>query len=286
MHPSFDQFVAALRDPALRAQIGLSISDADADALVTRQDWANDYYYKWLAMFPAAVAAAAAAPAAERAPEPVAMSAFAQTTAASPAAPPATGFAASPPAGVYGAPPQSATRTAAPSTWQMGPAAPRIPSRAKVPLIVGGALVALVVLAVVGVNVYSGVVASSVGRAPLSAASHAPTDATDTSDDVPADTHGLTAREYRYVEVIIESENSTIPILVSKGMTDAKLRTLTDQLIVQSDPACSQSAQLSGGFDNAAFRASFIAGYVATTKVSSEAAGKVFDALAVYCHSA
>jgi len=64
MHPSFEQFVAALRDPAQRPGIGLSISDADATTLLTRADWAQDYYSRWIALFPAAAVAPTPAPAA------------------------------------------------------------------------------------------------------------------------------------------------------------------------------------------------------------------------------
>ena len=108
---------------------------------------------------------------------------------------------------------------------------------------------------------------------------------TGTADDVPGDTHGLTAREYRLMEVIVESENSTIPALVAQGLTDVRLRSLTDQVLAQSGPGCAQAAKVAGGFDNTTFKASFIAGYIATAKVTPDAAGKVYDALAVYCTS-
>ncbi|MES1170485.1 MAG: hypothetical protein ABUL47_07345, partial [Leifsonia sp.] len=57
MHPSFEQFVAALRDPAQRPGIGLAISDQDAAALLTNASWANDYYARWIELFPPATPA-------------------------------------------------------------------------------------------------------------------------------------------------------------------------------------------------------------------------------------
>jgi hypothetical protein len=52
MHPSFEQFDAALRTPERRAAIRLTITDADAASLLTRDDWAHEYYSQWVGMFP------------------------------------------------------------------------------------------------------------------------------------------------------------------------------------------------------------------------------------------
>ena len=55
MHPSFEQFDAALRTPERRAAIRLTITDADATSLLTRDDWVHEYYSQWIGMFPPAV---------------------------------------------------------------------------------------------------------------------------------------------------------------------------------------------------------------------------------------
>lgn len=133
MHPSFEQFVAALRDPSQRPAIGLVIGDADAASLLTNQDWAMDYFHKWLALFPAATAAT-------------------QPTAA---------FAAPEPAPVLTPAPQAApesVRTPAPAI-SSAPAvsnvpeasAPATPRGSRVPLLVVGTVLGAVVLAVLAV---------------------------------------------------------------------------------------------------------------------------------------
>ena len=60
MHPSFEQFVSALQEPEQRAAIRLAISDSDAAALLTRDDWIREYYAQWIALFPAENPASAA----------------------------------------------------------------------------------------------------------------------------------------------------------------------------------------------------------------------------------
>jgi hypothetical protein len=244
MHPSFEQFVSALRDPAQRVSIGLSISDADAAALLTSQEWATDYYHQWLAMFPAAGQTATHAP-------------------------------------DFGPPPQAfAPQNAAPfsmSTTQLGSAS-RVPSGLKRLLIIGGSALGAVLLIVIGVSVYSGVVANSAAHHPV-AGSTTPASAA----PLPADLHGLSAREYPLLEAVFESEDRTIPGMAAQGMTDDRLRTLTDTLVTQAQKACDVAAHQQNGFDNPTYKSSFIAGYVATAKVTPEKAGIVYDAIVDYC---
>ena len=70
MHPSFEQFVAALRAPEQRGSIRLAISDEDAASLMSRDDWARDYYAQWIGMFPAEPAETVTAVPASAAPPP------------------------------------------------------------------------------------------------------------------------------------------------------------------------------------------------------------------------
>lgn len=240
MHPSFEQFLGALRDPSQRAAIGLSIDDADAAALLTREDWATDYYDRWLALFPATTAPAAA-----------------------------TDFG--PPPGAY--PPQNAA-----STTELGRTA-EMPSGVKRLLIIGGSLIGAVLLVVIGVSVYSGVMAASVSH--HTAAAGATTAAP--ASPLPDDLHGLSAREYPLIESVFESEDRTIPGMVAQGMTDDRVRALADTIVPEADTACSTTAKLQGGFDDPTYKSSFIAGYVATSKVTPDKAAKVYDAIETYC---
>lgn len=247
MHPSYEQFVAALHDPSQRAAIGLSISDPEAAALLTRQDWATDYYHQWLAMFPAAGAA-----------NPVAVPG---------------------PTSDFG-PPPSAGPTVAPfatTTTQFGAPA-RVPSGVRRLLIIGGSAIGAVLLVVVGISVYSGITAASashhVAAGSTRSASAAP---------LPDDLHGLSAREYPLIEAVFESDDRTIPGMAAQGMTDDRLRSLADTIVPQADTACKVAAKLPKGFDDPSYRSSFVAGYVSTSKVSTDKADKVYDAIADYC---
>ncbi len=262
MHPRFEEFVAALRDPALRAPIGLSIGDADAAALLTRYDWATDYYDRWLAMFPVATAASAESP---RVPEPVSVSAFAVAS-----------------ADPFGPPPVLNAPVATPE-WEVAPAASRIPTSARSLIIVAGSLLVAVVLVVTALNVWSSVFRSAVASRP--AAVRSSTTATTVADDVPADTHGLTDREYRLMEVIFESEKHTIPAATAAGMSDSRLRSLTDTVNAEAGKTCASTASISDGFDNPVYRASFIAGYTVSAKVGPDVAATVYQAISHYCAS-
>jgi hypothetical protein len=259
MHPSFEQFVSALRDPSQRAAIGLTISDADAASLLTRQEWATDYYHQWLAMFPAAATPVAAA----------------ESAVAQPPAP--ADFGPPPQSG----PPQfSATPIDAPTTQLGSPA--RMPSRLKGLLIIGGSVVGAAVLVAVGIGVYSGVMAGSTSHRPV-AGSSTSASASASAAPLPADLHGLSARAYPLMEAVFESEDRTIPEMVAAGMSDDRLRSLADTVVPEADTACKVAAKLPKGFDDPSYRSSFIAGYISTSKVSSDKASKVFDAIADYC---
>lgn len=240
VHPSFEQFVAALRDPSQRASIGLSISDSDAASLLTRQDWATDYYHQWLALFPAAGQAPAAV-------------------------------------ADFGPPPRVAAPQPYADLTQFGSPA-RVPSGLKRLLIIGGSAVGAVLLVVVGVSAYSAVVAGSVSHhsvaGSVTSASAAP---------LPDDLHGLSAREYPLMEAVFESEDRTIPGMAAQGMTDDKLRTLTNTIVPEAERACTDTAKLQNGFDNPSYKASFIAGYISTSKVTPDKAAKVYQAIAEYC---
>ncbi|MEO6116096.1 MAG: hypothetical protein ABIP33_06905 [Pseudolysinimonas sp.] len=260
VHPSFDEFVAALRDPSLRASIGLSIGDDDAAALLTRHEWANDYYHQWLALFPAATAPAAAPPVAAAPP---------------PAAAPASDFGPPPqlaPASQFSTPPN-----------QFAPAASGMSSGLKRLLIIGGSVIGAVLLVVVGVSVYSGVVINAASHHPVTAGSSPSASAS--TPALPADLHGLSAREYPLLEAVFESEDRTIPDMVTQGMTEDRLRSLADTVVPQAERACTNTANLQGGFNNPTYKASFIAGYIATSKVTPDKAAKVYDAIVQYCVS-
>ena len=96
--PSYDAFRQALVDPALRAQIGLVISDPDAQSLAGNEEWARNYFDAWIAMAPAA----SAAPAASEAPT----EAFAAAAPAQPFGAPAEPYAATQPYAAAPAQPQ------------------------------------------------------------------------------------------------------------------------------------------------------------------------------------
>jgi hypothetical protein len=242
VHPSFEQFVAALRDPSLRASIGLTISDGDAASLLTRQDWATDYYHQWLALFPAAKHAPAAA-------------------------------------ADFGPPPQIAAPPPYADLTQFGSAA-RVPSGVKRLLIIGGSVVGAVLLVVVGVSAYAAVKAGSVSHHAVAGSSAS---ASASAAPLPDDLHGLSAREYPLMEAVFESEDRTIPGMVAQGMTDDKLGSLRDTIVPEAERACTEATRLRNGFDDPTYKASFIAGYVSTSKVTPDKAAKVYDAIAAYC---
>jgi len=277
MHPSFEQFVSALRDPSQRASIGLTISDADAAALLTRQDWATDYYHQWLAMFPTAAAEAQSA-AASATPPAGSADAFGPPPGAAPSSGAPYGaqqYGAQPyGAQPYGAQPYGAAQYGA--ATQLGSAS-RVPSGLKRLLIIGGSVIGAVLLIVVGVAVYSGIVAGSTSHPVV----HTSTSAA--AAPLPADLHGLSAREYPVIESVFESENRTIPEMVSQGMTDDRIRALADTVLPAADKACTQAKSTQDGFDDPKFKESFIDGYVSTSKATRDAAGKVYDAIVAYC---
>lgn len=102
---------------------------------------------------------------------------------------------------------------------------------------------------------------------------------------MPADTHGLTDREYRLMEVVFESEKHTIPAVTAAGMSDSRLRSLADTVNTEAGKACARTASISDGFDNSVYRASFIAGYMASAKVGPGVAATMYEAISHYCAS-
>jgi hypothetical protein len=281
MHPSFEQFVAALRDPSLRAGIGLVVDDADAAALLTRQDWASDYYHKWLALFPVAAAAAAAPPA---------------------AAPPATAPPAPSPAVVLTPPP-------APTTWQTAPAASRVPSRAKVPLVIAASVLGVLLLTAGAVGVYTGLISTtpvaqhssvssgsssgtssgtSTGSSAGSTAGTGPSAPATTAAQNPAvgsDTHGLTPEEYQLMDAAAAPSGHSIEEEIAHGLSDAQLRSEADLFETQIKSTCTAAAAYPQGIENATFKASFIAGYAVQVHITTEQATAVYTALVNYCLS-
>lgn len=254
--PTFDQFVAALRDPTLRGQIGLVIDDADAATLLSRQDWANDYYTKWLSLFPAAAAAAAASPASVPPSVPVSAGVFDSPTTAPDYGPP-------------------------PVVWATPEAASRTPSAAKVALIVVGSVVAACVLVAVGVGALRQFVLTDAGTTPATRSTTSAASPSATADAISF--HGLTGTEYAVFEAVLIPQGHSLEEAVENGATDAQLRSTFDKLSVGFTTACAQSKSVPSGFENASFRHSFIAGYESTQKVTDEQAGAVYDALGDYC---
>jgi hypothetical protein len=108
--PSYEEFRQALADPARRAQIGLVITDNDAQSLAGNEEWARNYFDSWIAMAaPAPTAVMPEAPQAPATPSPFSSAPTEQFSApAAPAAPAApfgqpAGYA---PAGYQAAPQQ------------------------------------------------------------------------------------------------------------------------------------------------------------------------------------
>ena len=258
MHPSFEQFVAALRDPQLRSAIGLVIGDTDANALLTRQDWAADYYHKWLALFPIA-AAMPVDPATAPAAEPVAASVFPARASTVTVAPPAEAH----------------------TSWAKKP----IPRWSRVPLIILGSLVGSVMLVGYLLGQYHNAVDAAATSRPLIAHSTPVPSSSATDVAVPVGKYGLTGPEYELLDAVLVSENHSVDELVARGTTDAELRALADQVAAKTTKTCTDGKSLPDGFENATFKASFIAGYVVSAKVAPDQAARVFSALATYCLS-
>jgi hypothetical protein len=201
-----------------------------------------------------------------------------------PAAPAAAAFA-TPASSPFGPPPSAAATQASPyaaadtSDW----AAPRRRSTSPARIAV------IAVLTLVALSIVAGVVneVAAVTRAPVAAKTPVVTSPTPSTpvDALPADLHGLTAREYPLMESIFESQSTTIPTRAAQGMTDDQLRAATDRLIPIAETACAQAAKQANGFDDPGYKSSFVAGYVSTSKVTPEKAALVYDAIEQYCLS-
>jgi hypothetical protein len=262
MHPSFDQFVVALRDPAQRAGIGLSISDDDASTLLTNANWANDYYARWIALFPPAVVAPAAV-----------------APAFTPPAPPA-------PAPSPFGPPPTAVATQAPAVAMADTPAPnprrRLPAPARIAIIT--------VLGLVALSIVAGLIGevAAVTRTPTAAKTHAavtpasPGASAGVQND-PVVFHGLRQTEYNLLEAVLAPQGHSLEEAVSQGADDAHLQLLATNALSAMAKTCTDGEALDQGFDNAAFRASFIAAYESAQKSTSAQATKVYDTLAAYC---
>jgi len=278
MHPSFEQFVAALRDPAQRPGIGLAINDDDASALLTNANWANDYYTRWIAMFPAA--AAAPVPAAALAAAPFATAA----TAAAPFA--AAPFAAAPAASPFGPPPSAAGGSAFAGASDGTPAwAVTPPRRSTSParLVIIGVLT-LVTLSIIGgvINEVVSVTHTPVAaRTPVSTAP--PSSPADTGQSDPVVFHGLTQTEYDLIEAILAPQGHTLEEAIANGADDADLQRLATATGTSMAQACSEADGVAGGFDNASFRSAFIGEYESKQKATPAQANAVYDALTAYC---
>jgi hypothetical protein len=254
MHPSFEQFVAALRDSTQRPGIGLSISDEDAAALLTRADWVNDYYSRWIALFPAEAPAAAPM----TAPTAASSSPFGP--------PPATATTAS-----FGFAPAAAPATATYAS-DRGAASRRL-------TIIGLWIVAGVINGVVTLTHASALTST---RPPAAATSSSGTGG-DAGTDDPVVFHGLTQTEYGLLEAVLAPQGGSLEQAVAGGATDDDLRRLAAKEDSSTAKTCSDAKLLENGFDNATFRAGFLARYESVQKVTEEQAAKVFDAFAAYC---
>lgn len=292
MHPSFEQFVAALRDPEQRAGIGLSISEEDASTLLTRADWATDYYSRWIALFPAAAAEPEPEPAPPAppavAPEPAVVPAAAVPAAVVPAAfvPAAEAPAATPTTSPFGPPPGAAPTASgygAVDTQSWAPPPRRKLSAARIAVITVLSLVALSVLAGVlnEVLVVTRTSATTPGKTPAAAAP-SPSASTDGKAD-PVVFHGLTQTEYDFLEAALAPQGHTLEQVVAQGADDAALHEIAVNAESSMGKTCRDGEALDNGFDNAAFRASFLAGYESAQKATPEQATKVYDTLAAYC---
>lgn len=247
MHPSFEQFVDALRDPAQRPGIGLSISDQDAATLLTNADWANDYYARWIALFPPAAAAPAPSP--------------------------------------FGPPPTVAPRepfrsTAADAPLWATSGRRSLPSPVRIAIISVLALVAIAVVAG-AINEVRAVTAVATGaRTPGAPPS---SDSGTADQDDPVVFHGLTKTEYDLLEAILAPQGHTLEQAVANGTDDAELHGLAVRTQTTTAKTCSDGEALDNGFGNATFRASFTAGYEQAQKATPAQATAVYDALAAYC---
>ncbi|MEO7722129.1 MAG: hypothetical protein ABIS08_09465 [Pseudolysinimonas sp.] len=258
MHPSFEQFVAALRDPAQRPGIGLSISDEDASTLLTNATWANDYYGRWIALFPTVVAAPAPSPAPAPVPSP------------SPAQSPSP----------FGPPPSVAADA------QVWAALPKrtLPAPARIAIITVLTLVALSVVA----GVINGV--RAVTRAPQATSATAPAGVAPPSSGAsasgqgdPVVFHGLTQTEYDLLEAVLAPKGETLEQAVAQGADDAQLQRVAVNAESSMAKTCREGEAIDNGFHNVTYRAAFLATYVATQKVTPAQAVVVYDAVAAYC---
>jgi hypothetical protein len=145
------------------------------------------------------------------------------------------------------------------------------------------------VLTIVALSVVGGLIGElgAVTRTPVDAKTPAVTSPTPSTpaETLPDDLHSLSAREYPLMEAIFESQGTTIPNRAAQGMTDGQLRTATDGIVPIAETACAHAAKDPNGWDDPDSKSSFIAGYVATSKVSPEKAEPVYDAIEQYCLS-
>ena len=258
MHPSFEQFVAALREPAQRPGIRLSISDEDAAALLTRADWANDYYSRWIALFPAAAVVPAAAPTPSFGPPPNALPSVAPA--------PAFNLAAA----------DAPVWAAAPRRRLTSPA--RIAIIAVITIAALWAVAGVVNLALAATHT----AATAIVNAPRTATTPSSGASSGTQDD-PVVFHGLTQTEYDLIEAVLAPQGHTLEQAVAQGADDAELQGIAVSTESSTAKTCSDGKALDNGFENATFRASFIAGYEVAQKATPEQAAAVYDSLAAYC---
>lgn len=285
MHPSFEQFVAALRDPAQRPGIGLSISDEDAAALLTNATWANDYYARWIELFPPATPE----PALVATPAPAALVPAASVPAAFAAVEPAAPTSSSPfGSSPFGPPPSGPSTQASPyaTADTLDWAAPRRRSTSPARIAI------IAVLTVVTLAIIAGVINEvvAVTRAPAVTAAHTPAtvappspDPTTAASNDPIVFHGLTQTEYDLMEAILAPQGHSLEEAVAQGTNDAKLHQLAISTQAETAKSCTDGESLPNGFDDANFRAAFIAGYESTQKATAEQSAAVYDALAAYC---
>ena len=258
MHPSFEQFVAALRDPAQRPGIRLSISDEDAGTLLTRADWANDYYSRWIALFPAAAVVPAATPTPSYGPPP----------SAAPA--PAYGLAA-----------------ADAPAWAAAPRR-KLPSAARIAIIAVVTIAALWAVAGI-INVVQAttrVSATTIATGPGAATSPSSGTGSGSGSGTQGDPvvfHGLTQTEYDLIEAVLAPQGHTLEQAVAQGADDAALQRIEISAESSMAKTCSDGEALDNGFGNATFRASFIAGYEVAQKATPAQAAQVYDSLAAFC---
>ena len=267
MHPSYEQFLAALRDPAQRAGIRLIIDQSAAESLLSRSDWAADYYQQWIALFPSAAPAAVV---------PVLESPYGPPPTAAPSAPAA-----------FSRDPSAASYTA--QVWPDDDAGRiRRPSRGRLAIIVLSALVGALLLVVAGFAIVSALPRTPVSA--LSGSSAAPSTEPSTGPTAGADTdadqvffHGLTRPEYDLLEATVEATGHSLEEGVAQGTTDAVIRALADQLDAQTAKICTSTKDIPNGFANTTYRSTFISGFETTSHADEAHAAAVYDAIEEYC---